>query len=72
MQTFKQIIQKWPSYQSLADDIGQPVDTVRKWHQRNRIPATVWLSLTSAASRRRYGVTLQHLCEALNPPQSEQ
>lgn len=68
MHTFNRIITKWPSYQSLADDLGQPVDTVRKWNKRNSIPAGVWMDLVSVASRRGFDVTLEDLCLALKVP----
>lgn len=69
--TFKQIIQLWPSHQSLADRIGQPVDTVRKWHQRNRVPATVWLALIKSAADEGLDLTLEDLCLALESTISE-
>jgi hypothetical protein len=60
--TFREIIKLWPSYQTLADDVGASYVTAKQWHVRDRIPSRAWQSLVDAAKQRKYaGVTLETL-----------
>ena len=61
MKSNKQIIELWPSRQDLASDIDEKVETVRKWWQRDSIPAPSWDALIRAAKLRKYPVTAQDL-----------
>jgi hypothetical protein len=42
MRSFRQIVDLWPSPTAMALDVGAPVESVRKWRQRDRIPAQYW------------------------------
>lgn len=53
MKTFVEVIDRWPSINELASDIGEKPFKVAKWKQRNNIPADYWLRLISAARKRR-------------------
>lgn len=62
--THSDIIGLWPSNDDLALDIDEKPGTVRKWRQRNSIPADKWLSVVRAARRRGLaGVTLELLAK---------
>ena len=63
MESFKDIINLWPSPQELADDLGENLHAVRKWRERGSIPSDRWLDLVEAAKRRHYRVTLNLLAE---------
>lgn len=52
VQSFRHIIGLWPSPDALAVDIGAKVETVRKWRQRDSIPADRWLAVIDAAKAR--------------------
>lgn len=54
MKTYRDILELWPSRQELADDLGEKLATVHKWHTRNSVPADKWQSLLTAARKRRY------------------
>ena len=60
----KNIIDKWPSAAVLARDISVPDDLVRKWGQRQSIPAKHWDKLISAAAKRSIPLTHAELSRA--------
>lgn len=70
MNTFKEILKRWPSAQALATDIGEPYLTVRQWIVRDRIPSRVWPKVVAAADARGFDVTLELLAD-LNARHSE-
>lgn len=46
------IIDRWPSIRDLAADLNVGEDAVRKWRQRNNIPAEYWSDMSKAAGKR--------------------
>lgn len=64
MEDFRSILVKWPSLETLASDVDATEAAVRKWHQRNTIPADYWVSVELAAKARAIdGVTVNVLAE---------
>jgi hypothetical protein len=62
--TFKEIINMWPSYLTLAQDLGVPPGTVAAWKHRNHLPARYWRKIVKAATIRGYQkITLSKLAE---------
>jgi hypothetical protein len=61
--TFREIIDLWGSYATLASDVGEAYVTVQQWAHRNRIPSRAWLKVVSAADARGFAVTLEVLAE---------
>lgn len=55
--TFREIVELWPSPDALAEDIGAKFETVRKWRQRDNIPAEWWLPVIDAAKARNLVLT---------------
>lgn len=47
-QTFRDIIELWPSPDALAGELGAKAETVRKWRQRESIPAEWWVPVIEA------------------------
>lgn len=64
METAREIIGLWPSPRALAEDIGQGVDGVYKWHQRGRIPAVHDAAIVEAARRRGIALDFERLARA--------
>jgi hypothetical protein len=62
-QSFRQIIDRWPSPDALAGRIGAKTETVRKWRQRNSIPAEWWKSVIGAARERDDNLTAHEMAE---------
>jgi hypothetical protein len=58
------ILHRWPSRQSLADDLGLDVVVVHRWHQRQSIPAKYDTRLLDAASSRNIPLLWRELMEA--------
>lgn len=56
-QSFREIIGLWPSPDALAGELGAKVETVRKWRQRDSIPADWWLSVIEAGKTRGQALT---------------
>jgi len=64
MDTFADIIDRWPSLQDFADDIGVKYVTAQLMRHRNSIAPNHWKALVSGAEMRRIeGVTLEALAE---------
>ncbi len=47
----------------MAEDMGVKYDTVRKWEERNFIPATAWKRLVEKALERGYDVNYKMLVD---------
>lgn len=60
---FREIVELWPSHADMAVDVGAPVTTVRKWSQRNSIPAEWWASLLRTENARTNGITSELLTD---------
>lgn len=52
MHSFKDIIAIWPSPDVMAAELGAKSETVRKWRQRDSIPADWWTAIIDAAQTR--------------------
>lgn len=52
MNSFSDVIAKWPSYKEFAADMGVPVTTAQTWCYRDTIPNRRWKRLMSAAKGR--------------------
>lgn len=61
MENFRDVIEQWPDVSSMAEDIDRKPNLIRKWKERDRIPAETWLGIVKAAERRGYRVTLEDL-----------
>jgi len=62
--SFREVIGLWApgstleaSLNALASDVGAPVTAVRKWWQRDRIPAEWWSSVISTRTADSNGIT---------------
>lgn len=60
---YKQIIDGIGGYRQLAEAIQVNPERVRKWYERNRIPADYWMSVVKAANRSGHKVSLDHLAQ---------
>lgn len=62
METFIDVINRWPTVVSFASDTGTDVKTAYKWRKRNSIPSAAWLSVIAAAKKRKFtDVTVDRL-----------
>lgn len=59
MDSFRDVIDKWPSRDEMADDLGEKVGTIHKWYARDRIPSEKWSALVEAGKKRRIKITIQ-------------
>lgn len=61
--SFREVVDLWSSPDALAQDIGAKVETVRKWRQRDSIPAEWWLAVIAAARKREAVLTAGEMAE---------
>lgn len=61
METFRDIIALWPTPEVLAAEIGEKAWTVRKWKQRDSIPASRWLTVANAARAKGNLITAEQM-----------
>lgn len=59
--SFRGVIDLWGSPDALAIDLGANVEAVRKWRQRDSIPADWWLPLVKLARKRRKKISVELL-----------
>lgn len=57
----RDIIGRWPSRKTLAQDTGRSPVTVHSWWQRNSIPADVDVVMVEAARERGFALTYEEL-----------
>ena len=57
------LIDKWPTRQSFASDIEEPVDRVHKWAQSGSIPQRAMSKVITAAGSRGIPLTAQQLID---------
>jgi len=57
--SFRSIIDLWPSADAMAGEIGAGVAAVRKWAQRDRIPAEWWSAVLAAPRVRKARITAE-------------
>jgi len=67
MNNVRDLVLLWPTTSDFASDIDENAATVRKWTQRNRIPASKILKISAAASERKIrGITAEKLLRVLS------
>lgn len=64
MNSFREIIDAWPSRGLMAEDMGlegpKPTAKINLWHHRDSIPPPFWQAVVRAAKGRRLaGITLE-------------
>ena len=66
MSKFSEIIHRWPypSVNTLADDLEEKKQTVRKWEQRDNIPANRWKAMILSARKRKINLNAKELIDA--------
>ena len=63
MRTVKDILESWPDWKALADDLGCGYGTPRSWARLGSIPGKWWKRLVVCAEARGYALTLEELAE---------
>lgn len=64
-----ELIKKWPSLASFAEDVGVGYEAAKAMRRRNSVPGAYWMRMVSAATRREIsGVTLEALAVAVGAP----
>lgn len=61
LDTFQDVIDRWPSMLSLALDLDVEYDTVRKWRERDRIPQEHFAGIVYHGKRLRLGIRADDL-----------
>jgi hypothetical protein len=62
MNTFADVINRWPSAVAFASDLRISGVRARQWRRRNSIPAEKWLDVIAAAEARGLdGITVDRL-----------
>lgn len=59
--TFRDVVALWPSPDALAAEIGAGTAAVRKWPQRDNIPAEWWLPILKTGKAQKAGLTADAL-----------
>ncbi len=59
--TYSDIIGLWPTHALFAKDIGVKDGTARKWHERDTLPSSYWITVCKASHDRGLGVTVDVL-----------
>ena len=62
--SFRDIIGLWPSPDALATELGAKPETVRKWRQRDSIPAGWWIDIVEAAKERGNDLSVAEMAAA--------
>lgn len=52
MDTFRTLIERWPSLSAFADDIGVIYVTAQGMHRRGSIPSEYWAAVVEGATKR--------------------
>ena len=52
MNSFSDVINQYPNYQALADDIKVSYGQVQQWFRRNSIPSEYWGDILVSATNR--------------------
>lgn len=55
--SFRAVVALWPTQEALAIDVGASHESVKKWAQRDFIPADWWSSLLSTRTARGAGIS---------------
>ena len=59
--SFADVVAKWPTVAEMSRDMQLEYDTIRKWKERDNIPATNWFELLRAAKRRKIALSAEDL-----------
>lgn len=51
IESFRQVVDLWPSPEILASELGATAFAVRKWKQRDSIPSDWWLGVIEASKK---------------------
>ena len=62
-ETFRDVIELWPTRVALADDIGLDQRAISKWWQRDSIAAEWWGPVSRLPPAQEAGVTVMTLAE---------
>ena len=62
--THREILDMWPSLETLVIDTGDKIGNVKMWKYRDSIPSNQWVNLVTAASTRDIALTYKMLAEA--------
>jgi len=63
LKSFRDVISLWPSLEELAAESGAGIWAVRKWWQRDRIPAEWWRALLESPTARKAKITADSLAD---------
>lgn len=69
--SFRDVVGLWPSPDALAAEIGAGIAAVRKWPQRDNVPAEWWAPIVRTDVARSAGVTAEMLADLAARPRSE-
>jgi hypothetical protein len=61
VQSFKEVVAIWDTPDQMAADIGNNAEAVRKWKQRDSIPADWWTRVISGAKAKGVDITAHRL-----------
>ena len=61
--SFKEVVDLWETPEALAADVRAGVAAVRKWRQRNRIPARYWHRLEGTSTAKSRRITVSNLAK---------
>ena len=65
MQSFPDLLMRFPSLADIARELEVPHDTVISWKRRRSVPYEYWPALCESASRHKIrGVTMKQLAQA--------
>lgn len=59
--SFRDVIELWPSRQAMASDVPAPASTVSKWWQRDSIPSEWWSSVLNTDTAKSNEITSDKL-----------
>lgn len=71
VESFREVVALWGSPDALAAEIGAGVSAVRKWPQRDSIPAEWWLPILRTSKAQSAGLTAETLATFAAREQSE-
>jgi len=66
MNSFRDVIDLWPSMAEMARQAHVTHGTVKQWRRRNSIPSRYWLRLVLLSDLHGYGVSWGRLAEIAN------
>jgi len=65
MQSFAELLLRWPSLAQISAELGVPYDTVIAWKRRNSVPYEYWTALVASAQQNEIrGLSMEVMAEA--------